>query len=225
MFPENDAQFSESSLRSVVKDDDGYTVTSDDGWSFSLPLVAGAEPKAGDTMRLYGRGLGYTVRGAFVNGVKFFYRTEAEDEQRNEEYREKQRQDKVAAFKKNKADYDRRFAALPEVFQRRLTRFREGNPNFRVEFEPYEMMVCEQAVLFAEAFNTVDGLQNFAKLSWDEQVKAVPGVDEGHSGNSFGCAVRLAYHYMTNAENVVREHGAMVPLVGCAAYGCTHAGE
>lgn len=37
-----------------------------------------------------------------------------------------------------------------------------------------------------------------------------------------GLALRLAYWYLTKRENVVREHGALVPLVGCEAYGCTH---
>lgn len=46
--------------------------------------------------------------------------------------------------------------------------------------------------------------------------------DDGHSGNTFGCAARLAYHYLTEQENIVREHGALVPLVGCEKYGCPH---
>jgi hypothetical protein len=33
-------------------------------------------------------------------------------------------------------------------------------------------------------------------MEWDEQKKLVPGLDDGHSGNTFGMACRLAIAYL-----------------------------
>lgn len=45
-------------------------------------------------------------------------------------------------------------------------------------------------------------------------------ISEGHSGNTFGMACRLAYLYLTEPENVIKLHGALAPLVGSKEYGC-----
>jgi len=50
----------------------------------------------------------------------------------------------------------------------------------------------------------------------------VPDLSDAHSGNSMGISCRLAYHYLNDEEMVFFEHGALVPLVGCTAYGCIH---
>jgi hypothetical protein len=33
-------------------------------------------------------------------------------------------------------------------------------------------------------------------MTWDEQKSLVPGLDDGHSGNTFGVACRLAIFYL-----------------------------
>ena len=75
--------------------------------------------------------------------------------------------------------------------------------------------------MFAEAFaGDVDGFKSWSKADWKEQQKLVPALADGHSGNTFGIAVRLAWHFLVNPELVLQEHGAMCPLVGCRDYGC-----
>lgn len=221
-YPADDTQYKDHVLEDVRDEGDAWTFVVDGSLCLSVTKVEGIEPKKGQTVRYYGRGFGHTVRGVFVEGKKIRYMTEAEEEQAHREYVQQQDEQRRADFEKNRASYDARYAALPDVFQKRLDRFRAGNPDFRHKFEPYEMFTCEQAVLFATHLKTVEGLENFRKLPWEEQLKAVPGMDDGHSGNTFGCAIRLAYWYITKPENVVLEHGAMVPLVGCREYGCTH---
>lgn len=220
-YPVDDLQYEDVTLKSVQKEKEGWSVVREDGWSFYVPET-GVVPAAGQVARFYGKGMGFKVRGLFLDGQKVFYRTEAEEEKAHQDWVAQERKRKQDAFVANKEDHDKRIAALPEVFQRRLKKFQDANPNFRWEFEDYELMVCEQAVLFANTFQTLDKLNEFNKASWEDQVKMCPGIDEGHSGNSFGCAVRLAYHYLTNKENVFLEHGALTPLVGCKAYGCPH---
>ena len=50
----------------------------------------------------------------------------------------------------------------------------------------------------------------------------MPGLDRGHSGNSFDFACRLANSYLSNPELVYLDHGALTILIGCEAYGCPH---
>ena len=113
-----------------------------------------------------------------------------------------------------------------KFFQRRIQKFRDTNPEFRWEYEGYEMFCCEQAVIYARMFPNVEELSAFHKLPWEQQVAKFEGEQrnafDGHSGNTFGFACALARHYITIPENVYREHGALVPLVGCEAYGCPH---
>lgn len=54
---------------------------------------------------------------------------------------------------------------------------------------------------------------------FNRQKAEMPAMDEGHSGNTFGAAVQLAYWWLVNPENVDKQHGAMAPLVGSQDYG------
>lgn len=222
MFPTNDNSYNESVLKDFSEEKDGYTITSSEGWSFYLPNK-NVQPKIGQTIRCYGHGFGSVVRGMFLDGQKVFYRTVEEQEELHAQHSREIQAKKEQEFAQNKDEMDRQFAALPAVFQRRVQFFRDHCPkNFRVEFERYELFVCSQAVLFAEKFKTVDGIRAFAKASYESQREMLPELDDNHSGNTMGCAITLALHYVNNPENVFYEHGAMVPLVGCVEYGCLH---
>lgn len=203
---------------SHVKSVGDGSITMVDGWSIGCPLD-GVQP--GDAVELWGRGFGHQVRGLAVAGRVAWYRTEAEEEvhrlQQIRDMDDRKRQE----FEAKRADLDAQFAALPSCFQERIQRFRVGGgPDWRWRFEAYEMMVCVDAVKIAEwcVANKMT-IGAFAVLPWDEQ--KVAGIDGGHSGNSFSCAVYLA-RLWPNPDAVVAAHGALVPLVGCDAYGCTH---
>ena len=60
----------------------------------------------------------------------------------------------------------------------------------------YNKFCCEQSILIAESLRTKERIVEFTKMSWDEQKKMVPGLDDGHSGNTFGVACRLAVNYL-----------------------------
>ena len=84
MYPENDDQFKDETIEKVNKEKDGtYTITCD-GWSLWCGKECAVTPEAGQTARIYGKGLGFQIRGLFINGVKVWYRTENEEK----EYRE-----------------------------------------------------------------------------------------------------------------------------------------
>lgn len=201
----------------------GWSLKFENGWCFGCPADSPVVPKPGMTARLYGKGIGYTVRGLFLDGRKVFYRTEAEDRAKNEA--EQVEADKALQYDldRDKADRNRRWANLPGPFRERGQWFAGRTPHWRRDHETYELFVCEQAYLIAKTLKTPKAIREWYALPWGEQVAVVP-VDGGHSGNTMGCAVHLAVLLLTQPDLVPKAHGALCPLVGCEGYGC-HAGS
>jgi len=83
MYPKNDEQFEETTIVKVKKGTQGWIIGRSDGWSFLVPKDS-PEPKKGMTARFYGKGIGSSVRGLFLNGRKVFYRTEEEQKEKSE---------------------------------------------------------------------------------------------------------------------------------------------
>lgn len=214
MYPKNDDDFEETTVSKV----DAHSFNRADGWTFGRH---GADMKVGDVVRFYPAGISGVVRGFFVNGKRIFYRTVAEDRAKFESEQRQIKKEKKADFEAKRSNYDMRYADLPEVFQRRLDRFREHNKDFRWDLEPYELFVCEEAVKIAKHLKTEAAIVAWKDLSWEKQKKQVP-IDDGHSGNTFGCACLLARLYVTKPDLVAQAHGALTPLVGCKEYGCDH---
>ncbi len=220
-----DTEFSESRIEKIERDGDGWALTSDEGWSLWLREsydghAHGIVPKVGDTLRTYGRGFGSVIRGISVNGQVCFYRTEAEDRARSAKEAADREEAQRVEFEANRADFDRRVAALPSVFWSRFNRFRRNRPNFRWTLEGYELMCCEQAVVFADTLRTTDAIKAFHAADYADQRLLVPGMSDGHSGNSFGFSCRLASLYLNRPELLEFEHGALCTLEGCESYGC-----
>ena len=222
----HDSDFTDYALERVEGNrEDGWSVTFDGAIGVYVPSHSPIVPEVGMTIRLYGRGFGYPVRGLYLNGVRVFYRTEAEQQEHHRQQVEADKAKRRAEFEAERADMDRRYEALPPIFRARLDKFRRNNPDFRWEFEGYELFTCEQAVAFAETFKTPEALQTWARLEDPkEQHRQCPRMADGHSGNTFGCACKLAYQYLTTPENVERMHGALAPLVGSEEYGCVPRG-
>lgn len=218
-YPEHDDAYEECDCVSL----DGGAIKRSDGWSFCIDPAWPVQPRVGSRLRFYGRGIGFPVRGLYIDGRCAYYRTEAEEREKGERDQADRDAAAKADFEARRATLDAEYAALPPHFQRRIDRFRrDGGPDWRWQYEAYEMSCCTDAVRMATALGSVEALATFRELPWDEQIKAVPGLFDGHSGNSFGFAMRLARWHMTKPENVEREHGALVPLVGCERYGCKH---
>ena len=183
-------------------------------------------PQEGDKVRLYGKGFGYTVRGIDIqpagkDWIEIYYRTEDEEE-RHQQWVATEKLRKQAEFIKNKADLDERVAKLPQEFQDRIQRFRDKNPEFRVEFESYELFCCEEAVKIYNALKDPDKIMAFFNMPIEDQKAAVPDVKYSeHSGNPFGCAVTLAGRYATRPQFLKFAQGSLAPLVGSEEFGST----
>lgn len=231
-----DQQFEDRLLKTVRREGDSYILTRDDGWSMGVSITTNFKPKAGDLARYFGEGIGHPVRGVVIfpkgrttrqaSPFVVFYKTaneqKADDDRRIGEHRAEQQETAARERDANEA----RIAALPPEFRARIARFRAGNPEFEWEYQPYELFTCEEAIKIAATLRE-RGMSalDFGNLDWEEQKRLVPTLSGEHSGNTFSMAIRLAHWYLTDPSNVTREHGALVPLVGCKAYGCTHVGS
>ena len=81
----DDKQFEEVTISEVEKNEDGsYGIKQSDGWHFYVPADPPIAPQPGMRARFYGRGIGFPVRGLFLDGVKVFYRTATEEEEKRE---------------------------------------------------------------------------------------------------------------------------------------------
>lgn len=242
----DDTEYETVRFKSVTERDDGYEVLRDDGWSFYLAkqyddAPHGVVPKAGDIARFYGRGIGSSVRGVTVwDGAEWrtvYYRTEQEERDKFAAEQLVRDTEREHAFENGgRAALDAQYETLPDVFKQRIDRFRANNPDFRVEYEGYEMFCCTEAVKLATYLATPERMAHYTSLAtqetfssdnarwhreWEEQkaIDKAAGISDGHSGNTHGAAVALASWYLNRPEIVPQMHGALSPLVGSKEYG------
>jgi len=68
----------------------------------------------------------------------------------------------------------------------------------------YNLFACEQGILIADALQSKERIKEFYEMNWDDQKKLVPGLDDGHSGNTFGMACKIAAVYLPITEAKIR---------------------
>lgn len=224
----------EGAIIRIDEGENGWSVTTSDLWTSLLRRDrATTPPKIGDTFTTFGQ-IGYAFHGQALNGKVLWYDSIEDEEAAHRQFLADSEARDREQFEDDRAKLDAAYEALPETFRDRIDKFRNTNPDWRWRFEAYEMMCCTDAVKIARycSINRIatefegdeptaaDNVIAYGRLPHDEQRKA--GIGEGHSGNSFGFAVRLAYWYVSDLGNVVAEHGALTPLVGCDEYGCPH---
>lgn len=236
-IPTNDKPSARGQVDRVEPSDGGWVI-SRDGWCLHVPDdKCSTPPGVGETIELYGRGIGYTVRGIVIGGRVYRYLTEEQDNQRHRDEVEASKKERREKLEAERADRDRRVAALPPAFRARLERFHAvGGDAWRAEFEPYELFVCEEAVKLVEYARkagiedisqrvTVEAVLDNARGAVSENLlrEALGATYEEHSGNTMASAVGLANAALKNRP-LEKLHGALCSLVGCADYKCWHAG-
>ena len=178
-------------------------------------------PKVNDQFTVHTKGgIFGTIRGMDINGVPVFWKTDEELESARQKWLTDNENKKQQEFIDNKEKLDAEYEALPDFFKQRIDKFRANNDRFRIDYESYELFCCTQAVLIADACKIPEAVKDFKGLQWEKQMELVSGLSDGHSGNTFNCAVSLAYHYLSNPENIVKVSGALSPLVGSSENGC-----
>jgi hypothetical protein len=231
-------------IRSAKRSSDGsWTIEteSSSGFGVSRDRVEDSiwddfSPQKGDAITLYTRGFSQVV-GLDLNGSRVFLMTDQEIEAQRALQAARMDRQKAERFERERERLDADYEALPQVFRDRIDRFRANNPNFREEFESYEMFVCKEAVQLAErareavASGEPEGPPEVRWLYWARALNSaaydydyqrelrVTGMSDAHSGNTAGAAFLLARAYIESPEYVARVRGAMSPLVGSDAYG------
>lgn len=196
MYPQADKQFEDTTIKSVEKNGDGWLITRAEGWGFCVPGSSPIEPAVGMKARFYGRGIGSTVRGLFLDGVEVFYRTEAEDNEHSE----------IQLYGKDAVDW--------------LKRWDEGRSVWSIEMggmgPGYEQ--CIQ-ITAAEVLRTMLENRYDASLWEDKEIWKInreeieqmsfknPVIKElGLSGAQWGAAVNLAAHlYKKGPREVMKD--------------------
>jgi hypothetical protein len=219
----HDQPWHDGQITKVSKTKTGWDIqTKAAGFFLQRDQLNGKDPpRVGDEIATYTH-RGSMIRGVDLRGEPLFYKTDAQLAAEQKEWSKNYHAEQKHRFEKERKKLDRQFAALPDVFQRRISWFRAHNPDFRWQNEAYEMAACVDAVLIADTLKTAAAVRRFQKMRYQTQLKKVPGISREHSANSFGIAVRLAWLYLHKPLFVIAEHGALTPLVGCEKYGCVH---
>jgi hypothetical protein len=219
--PPRDPEYTVERIDEVKDGGEYWSIHFVEGFCFSIPKAQHPEePALGSPVRLYGQGFGRPVRGVEIGDRTVYYRTQEEEAERHRNWVAEQKAARKDHYETHREDYTRRVAALPGPFQKRIARFTRNQPEFPWEYLPYELSACEDAVKIAAALKTSDAIIAFQKEPYERQRELVPGLFDGHSGNTFGWAVRLAHHYVTNPDLVWADHAAISSLVGCDDAGC-----
>ncbi len=218
-YPEGDDDWIEHAILEVEPGKDRTSVRFDGDWWHAVEPGA-FTPAVGMTLRIYPADIGQQVRGVFVDGVCFRYRTPSQQDWKHRLWCAQRTADDAARAERDIPARDARWAALPAAFQARRARFMANNPGWRRDFESYELFTCEEAVKIARRFETADAVRAWAQLAdYDEQKARHPELSDEHSGNTFGMACRYAIYWLEYGDDVTKAHGALSPLVGSEEYG------
>jgi len=206
-------------------DDGSFDVREDSTCIFIKNELGARSPRVGDTIRTFGKGRGYIIRGIGLvekGELVALYRYKTEDEEDKSQKLENLKSDKRKRkeWEDHKENRAATIAALPEPLRKRIEFFMRRT-DWGWNFGPYEIFCCVEAAKIAETIASPIDISEFAKLSSSAQEKLIPHLDyENHSGNTFGAAVYLARALVERPESVFKDHGALCPWVGCREYGC-----
>jgi len=196
-----DNEFYDHALEKVSDyDKDSWELTINRGSMICCVKRGGFVPMPGMTTRFYGKGFGYPVRGIEIEGHIMYYRTPAQAEADHKKMCKQMDKEAKERFKKNKKRNEKDYKSLPYVYKKRMDRLRFKSPNDRYDWEPYEMFILVQSAEIAKHLKTVECIDKWKDISWEEQKKAVPMLSDSHSGNTFGAAVHLAKMYLFKME-------------------------
>lgn len=175
------------------------------------------EIKAGTKLRLYGRGMGYSVRGISIlnendEWVVARYQTPKQEVESSWIQSQKRLEENKKRAELERESRDKRIANLPEPLQKRMAYFHKVENNFAAEGEEYELYIYEQAALFVKIADAAGmSIEDFNELDMDQKGKLIIEHDsqenfekmQGHSGNTYGCAMRIARILKENPESLI----------------------
>jgi len=194
-------------VKDCTRQTDGWSITCADGWGFWLRdenNPQGLTPKVGDHISVYGD-IGRPIHGVDLRGKNVYWKTPKEREADRAVMLAKFDRDERERYERDREKNDATVAALPEPLRKRMERFRMDKPEEDRLSEGYEIFCCQQAAVIAEICKReMPNLEPSAAIEW---FRALPydlqkkmGLDDGHSGNTFGGACMLAMRVLSGLE-------------------------
>ena len=184
-FPKNDTEFEDKIIHAADKQPDGTFSIECGGWHLWCGKDCPVTPIEGQTARFYGRGIGYPVRGLFIDGVKVWYRSDAEEKT----YREQE------AYGSDEADWLARWDAGKSVWTIEMGGMGPG-------YEQCIHITCAEMLRWLLSRKpTLEDMTERKKLlaDLDATMFKLPIVDNlGLSGAQYGAAVNLAFQFYNN---------------------------
>lgn len=174
-------------IKEVNEKDFSYRVITDKGKGLFIEKkdLKGKTVNVGDELLIYINNADQII-GLDLNGERLYLYTE-------EQLRKKLEANNVlreCEQKHMKEKQDNFFASLPKLLQHRLTMFRMFDKNFQKEQEDYEAGLMHIGYLIFLVAKTEEGINQFARESWIEQVSLVPKLkteDVSDHGFKFAC--------------------------------------
>lgn len=204
-----DTDYNEYVIAEVRRYDDGrYEIYY--GMMYAYEATDGIAPTVGEIARFYNGRVPGEIRGLMVGGRLYFYKTMAEREAEHAAWLEARDAEARARF----PEYDRRYAALPAPFQRRIDYFRR-HPRFRLTTEGADLHVCELAVRLAQECGTPEAVAEFQKLPDELRCLERPWlVKNRESGQALDVVCELAFWWQQAPDRLLEVAGAMEHISG-----------
>lgn len=193
-------KFQTHSLQKVETASDGWYVTAD--WSCFVPRLRPdqLEPEVGDVLLTYGKGIGFDIQGmkllkASGRAEVLWYRTAAQRVQHRCEYLARSEAKRLQEFLGSATETFAQMEKLPDDLRKQLVSKLDKDPSWA--WEPmglhYTLFAMREGVMLANKFSSIEDLESYYQASPEEQRTYVPELSDGHSGNTFGMAVSVAY--------------------------------
>lgn len=161
---------------------------------------------------------GQRIRGVAIDGKVLFYHDEEHASELHQEWCDKKDAKEMETFLAEKDSIDARIKALPTEFQVRFEGYHKaGGDKWRAAYEPYELYCCEEAMKVVNHLKTSEKIREYWGMEdykAQQKISDEIGLDDGHSGNTFGHSLKLATAFLENPELVDKVPSGMSPIVG-----------
>jgi hypothetical protein len=206
-----DAAYEDTIVKKVEVKDGHATIEREDGWSMTVTIPEGKDaPQPGDSLRVYGRGIGFSFYGYAINGDVWKWETPFERFATRIKMLAAHDRGRREHLDKSRPDLGCWYAELHGPFKARIDRFRL-RPDFEVEhgsYETYPVLMAQRIAAWVEDNQMVDEAQKatverFREMAYEDQSKVLHGDEPdkyGISGHQFDSACGLALAALEGKE-------------------------
>ena len=205
---DTDSQYTTERVKTAEPSDcsgPGWTLTFENGWSlWCTAAQCAVAPQPGEEARLYGKGLGYPVRGIVIGGRVYHYITEEQEADRHAKQCEQMSIEREAAAVKH-AEEIARGEHAPVAFRLKESARADYEKGLANNTDPYGrccyLYAAEWAALMEKAIGEGKSVADVAKAAGQAADKT-----HGVTGFMYGVAVNILAHCWEHGEELRRWH-------------------